>query len=239
MAARPIPLLFPGTFYKPRPFAAPGLEPRVQRVVDSAVEISLTADFLPAMDALEQALDQSRVALPDARRPAFRLQAAFVHERVRAHRRFEMLKAVAKAGLPVEVYGSGYRSDLYRFKNVAYRGQVALSDMRGLMGRARMVLSVNANFGRGSHERPLTAMLAGAAVASDHSRLYDEHFEPGELLQLRWTSLADDLERVAARLRDPEALHRQAVAGHLRAAAAHRWDNRLDAIIAAADAVRG
>lgn len=238
LAARPIPLLFPGTFYKPRPFADPGLESRLQRVVDAAVEIALAEHFLPAMDALERALDASRIVLPESKRAVFRLQAAFVHERVRAHRRFEMLKAVAKAGLPVEVYGAGYDRDLYRFKNITHRGQVALADVASLMSQARMVLSVNANFGQGSHERPLSAMLAGAAAVTDHSGFYDEHFAADEVLQLRWTSLADDLQKVAARLRDPEALYGQAKAANLRAAAEHRWDNRLEAIIAAADAVR-
>jgi hypothetical protein len=206
--------------------------------VQAAVQIALARGFMPAVEALRQASEHEGGRLAREKGPAFWLYASYVHERVRTHRRFEMLKAAAKAGLPVEACGAGYQRDLYRFKNVTYRGEAGIAEVIAAMRRARVVLNVNANFGQGSHERPLTAMLAGAAAASDHSAFYDAAFRPDEIIQLRWRSLAGDLQALRARLDDVDALHQQAVAAHTRAAAEHRWDNRLDAIITAADAVR-
>jgi hypothetical protein len=107
------------------------------------------------------------------------------------------------------------------------------------MKRARVVLSINANFGAGSHERPLSALLAGAAAATDHSSFYQQAFAlDRELAIFRWMSLPDDLQRVGALAEDPAAAFALARAGHARVLAAHRWTHRLDAILAAADAGR-
>jgi spore maturation protein CgeB len=161
-----------------------------------------------------------------------------VHERVRSHRRFEMLKAAAKAGLPLQVFGAGYERDLYRFKNVTYGGEATLAEVVALMRRSRIVLSVNANFGQGSHERPLSAMAAGAVAATDRSAFYEAQFGADSILQLGWTSLAQDLERLAASVDQADQLLAIAAKGHRMTVAEHRWDNRIDAILRAADAVR-
>jgi spore maturation protein CgeB len=107
------------------------------------------------------------------------------------------------------------------------------------MGAARVVLNINANFGDGSHERPLTAMLAGAAVASDHSVWWDENFvEDREILFYRWRDLDAGLARLGALADDPEASWRMAVAGQRRVMAEHRFANRVDTVLAAAQAAR-
>ena len=113
---------------------------------------------------------------------------------------------------------------------------MTLVDTVALMGRARVVLNANANFGRGSHERPLTAMLAGAAVVTDGA-WWTEQFEPGrEILSYQWTRLESDLAGLAALVDRPEIAHTIGLAGQARAAAAHRFEHRVDAVIAAAKA---
>lgn len=236
--ARPIPILFPASFYKPGVALWAGLDKATQKVFEAAVEIALTADFVPALNALDQAIERFGGHLREPLRSSLRLNAFAVHERVRQHRRFEMLKAVAKAGLPVHVYGSGYERDLYRFKNVRHQGSRPLAEIVEAMRQARIVLSINANFGMGSHERPLTAMVAGAVAATDESGFYRKAFAADEIVQLRWTNLAEDLEGLGTLLADPDAMSAIAAKGRARAVAGHRWDNRIDAILAAADAVR-
>jgi hypothetical protein len=237
-AARDIPILFAGTFYKPGAPLWANLDGPTRRVFDTAVEIALAAEFVPALEALDQALDRVGGHLSEAKRGKLRINAFAVHERVRQHRRFEMLKTAAKAGLPVTLVGAGYEKDLYRFRSMTHVGERDLDEVTRMMGRARMVLNVNANFGRGSHERPLSAMLAGAVAVTDHSAFYEAAFGEGAIVQLRWTSLAWDLEGVGRLLDDPARLHAIAANGQAKALAAHRWDHRLDAIVAAADAAR-
>ncbi len=238
-AARPIPILFCGTFYKDEtpPWAA--FEPRVRRVFDQALEMALAEEFLPALEALDQAMRSAGLDPAGAGFHDFRRNAVFVHEQVRAHRRFALLKAVIKAGLPVHVYGKGYESQLYRFKAATYGGEADFAEVTQLMRRSRVVLNINANFGQGSHERPLTALLAGSAAASDHSTFYAEMFRPGEDIALyRWKSLTEGLSAIADLAESPEAAFSMARAGQARVIAGHRWDHRIDTLLAAADASR-
>jgi spore maturation protein CgeB len=150
-----------------------------------------------------------------------------------------LLKALAKSGLPVHIYGSGYERQLYRFKNATYGGEADLPELLHLMSRSRIVLNINANFGAGSHERPFTGMLAGAAVATDFSLYYDEVFSEGEdLIFYRWAALNEGLEGMAALSEDPSRMFDIAKSGHRRAIESHRWANRLDTILAAAEAAK-
>jgi hypothetical protein len=193
----------------------------LQTIFDAAVETCLRAEFVPALTALDQAIADHGGALSPAARRDLRINAFAVHERVRQHRRFEMLRAMAKAGLPIRVFGEGYDRDLYRFKNITYGGQKSFSEIVALMGQSRFVMNINANFGHGSHERPLSAMLAGAVAVSDYSRFYEDAF--GEaLVQLRWRNMEDDLARLAEIMRNPELAFEIAMNGQ-RAAQAHRW----------------
>lgn len=234
LAARPIPILFPGSFYRPGPPMWAQLDPPTRRVFELAVDIALSTEFIPALEAFDQALEQRGGHLRGTARSDMRINAFAVHEHVRRHRRFEMLKALARAGLPVQVAGAGYAKDLYRFKNVTHLGEHSLGGVVELMRRSRVVLNVNANFGRGSHERPLSAMTAGAVAATDASTFYDEAFAADELVQLRWSRLDEDLQALGRLLDDGEALFRMAGRGQARATAEHRWDQRVDAILAAA-----
>jgi hypothetical protein len=232
--ARPIPLLFPGTFYKPGPPMWAKARRTLQTIFDAAVETCLRAEFVPALTALDQAIDDHGAALSPAARRDLRINAFAVHERVRQHRRYEMLRAMAKTGLPIQVFGEGYDRDLYRFKNITYGGPKTFGEIVGLMGQSRLVMNINANFGHGSHERPLSAMLAGAVAVSDYSRFYEEAF--GEaLVQLRWRNLEGDLARLGEVMRNPDLAFEIAVNGR-KAALAHRWDNRIAAIVEAAQA---
>lgn len=238
LAARDIPILFPGSFYKPGPPMWEQLPPATRKVFEAAVEIALGQEFIPALEAFDQALAQYGGHLAPAARADFRVNAFAVHERVRQHRRFELLKAAARARLPVQVVGGGYDRDLYRFKNVTHLGAQSLDEVIALMRRSRVVLNVNANFGRGSHERPLTAMVAGAVAASDASSFYADNFGPEAMVQFEWMRLDDGLQALAALLDDPQRMVAIARAGHAKAVAGHRWDSRVAGIVAAAQAAR-
>jgi spore maturation protein CgeB len=107
------------------------------------------------------------------------------------------------------------------------------------MARSRVVLNVNANFGAGSHERPLCGMNAGAAAASDVSAFYAANFKVGEEIALyRWRDLEAGLAAVAELAKDAEAAFAMAQAGQRRVVAEHRWINRVETVIAAAEAAR-
>lgn len=106
-----------------------------------------------------------------------------------------------------------------------------MTRMAELMRRTRIVLNTNVNFGAGSHERPLSAALAGALPFSDHSRFWEQAFGP-EAPLYRWKDLDGAMDDLRALAVDPER-------AYASVREAHTWDHRVATIIAAADAVRG
>ncbi|WP_184722339.1 glycosyltransferase [Caulobacter sp.] len=236
--ARPIPILFAGTFYgeRPTPWAEEGAG--VRAVFDRALDVALAAEFIPALEALDQVLRGVGEDPADPRYARLRLYSTWVHEQVRHVRRQRLLDAAGAAGLPVFCVGAGYEGWIERHKSFRLGPAMGLDDVSALMRRARVVLNVNANFGRGSHERPLTAMLAGAAVATDGAWWTERFVDGREALLWRWTDLDAGLSRLAALANDPEAAWRMGAAGQAKAAASHRFDHRVDGVIAAARAAR-
>lgn len=236
---RPIPILFLGTFYKPQPPEWRNMPPLVQKIYETAVEIALSTEWTPALDALDRAMSAAGLDPKSPDFPEFRKTAYMVHERVRSHRRFELLNVAADLGLPVHIYGRGYDQDLHRYKSLTYGGDVSLPEGLALMARSRVVLNINANFGMGSHERPLAALNAGAAAASDHSSFYASGFREGEEVALyRWRDLEAGLTAIGRLAADSEAAFAMAAAGQRKVVAEHLWRHRVETIVAAADAVR-
>ncbi|HEX4370691.1 MAG TPA: glycosyltransferase [Rhizomicrobium sp.] len=236
-AGRPIPILFSGTYYRPVDPPWKDFPANIQRAFAEAADYATSQEFVPALDALDATLKRMGLDpnLPDPSIRQVRLLADKVHEWVRALRRHKFFEAAANAGLPLTVYGGGYDDDLSRFPNIDYRGICGFHDAIRLMQQSRMVININANFGRGSHERPFTAMLAGAVAASDFSTYYADQFDAGrEMMPFRWRHLEQDLADLRDLVEDPARLFAIAQAGQHKALLNHRWANRIDAIIAAA-----
>ena len=238
-AQRPVPLLFAGSYYGPDVPAWRGGDAAVAAIFDAALEIALDAEFVPALDAVDQALRAHGLDPADPNLERLRKLATAVHEQVRCVRRLAFLDAVGAAGLPLHLAGSGYEGRFDHYPTFNPMGEASLPEVAQLMSVARVVVNINANFGAGSHERPLTAMLAGAAVASDHSAWWADRFvEDEEILLYRWKDIDGGLARLAALVDDPEAAWRMAVAGQRRVTAEHRFDHRADEVLAAAQATR-
>jgi len=231
---RPIPILFSGSFYVPEAPPWEGEGAGIGAVFNRALEMALAAEFIPAVEALDQAL---RSYDEDPLNPTYarmRRYATWVHEQVRKIRRLKLLETAGAMGLPLFCIGSGYEGWIERHKSFRLGPPMDLVNAAALMRRARVVLNANANFGRGSHERPLTAMLHGAAVATDGGWWGGQFDDGREVMVYRWTNLDADLARIAALADDPEAAWRMGAAGQARAIAAHRFDHRVDTVIAAA-----
>jgi hypothetical protein len=239
VASRPIPILFPGTcpIDGPPPWA--GLQTGVQSLFDQAAEIALASEWTAGLAALDAAMRAAGLPPEDPQFAGFRKLASYVHEWVRAARRLRLLEAAARAGLRLQVAGKGYAAALTRYSNLTYLGDVGFLESVALMSTSRLVLNVNANFGAGSHERPLCALNAGAAAASDFSRFYEDRFEEGqEMMLYRWRDLDAGVAAIGALAQDPQAMFDMAVAGQAKVLAEHRWRDRVATIIDAAQRVR-
>lgn len=247
IASRPIPIFFAASFGERTAPPWTAYPSQVQALLAEAAELALSQEWVPSLEALERVLamhgmDPYDPGLPNALAAdlfRIRLLAIMVDDWTRFTRRAKLVQAAGEAGLPLTIVGSGCEHYAGRYKQFDCRGAVDFAETLALMRQSRIVLSSNANFGEGSHERPLIAMLAGAAAATDTSTFYTANFADGRDIALyRWMHLDDDLARVGTLLQSPEALFDMARAGHANASAHHRWDNRIDTIIAAAHAVR-
>lgn len=234
-AARPIPLLWCGTLQKIKTPPWSEHDAATRGVFDDALDLALSQEWIPPHEALDQVLSSRGLDLADPDNQGARAAARFLDVQVRCTRRFEFVKALAKTGLPIHICGLGWDADLYRFKRATYEGPVPMARMSELMRQSRVVLNTNGNFGGGSHERPLSGLLAGAAVFSDYSRYYGQVFdEDREIALFRWMDLKGGLERLSALATDPAAAFAIAVAGKARVLAEHTWDSRIQVVLDAA-----
>lgn len=238
MDRRPIPVLWSGGFQKAdAPWA--GVEGPARQVFQDALDLALSVEWMAPHEALDTVLAARGLDLSAPENRGAREAAAILDAEVRKTRRFEFLKAVARTGAPLHICGHGWESQLYRFKNATFEGPVEMTRMVELMRQSRLVLNTNGNFGAGSHERPFSAALAGAATFSDFSRYYAQVFTPGRDIELfRWKDLPAGMDALKALADDPQRCFDYAREAKATTLAGHTWDRRIDQILAAADAVR-
>ena len=235
---RPIAVLWSGGFQKPETLWA-GVTGPAREVFQDAFDLAMGVEWMPPHQALDTILASRGLDLTDPAHQAVREAASILDVEVRKARRFEFLKAVAKTGVPLHICGAGWETQLYRFKNATYEGPVEMTRMAQLMRQSRLVLNTNGNFGAGSHERPFSASLAGAATFSDFSRYYRQVFEPGANIELfYWQDLAGGMEALKALADDPARAFEYARAAKALTLAGHTWDRQIGQILTAADAVR-
>jgi hypothetical protein len=234
LAARPIPVLWSGGFVQPRRPWASG-SPLAQKIMDSAVELALACEWIAPHAALAQVF---RAIGHDVSAPARRHLLAgawLIDAEVRVTRRHAFLLALAEAGVELHICGEGWEPHLHRFPTATWHGPVEMTRMVELMRQSRLVLNTNGNFGAGTHERPFSAALAGAAVFSDFSRYYAAEFQPGEAIELfSWLDLPGAMGRLEALSADPERCWRMARAAKRLTLAGHTWDRQIADILAAA-----
>jgi len=235
---RPIQVLWSGGFQKPdTPWK--GVEGPARQLLQDALDLALSVEWMAPHEALDQVMASRGLDLTAPPIRAAREAAALLDVEVRMTRRFEFLKAVAKTGLPLHIVGAGWEGQLYRFKNATFEGAVEMTRMAELMRSARVVLNTNGNFGAGSHERPFSASLAGAATFSDYSRYYGQVFEAGANIELfHWQDLAGGMAQLKALAEDPDRAFAHARAAKAITLGGHTWDHRIDLVLQAGEAVR-
>ena len=233
-AARPIGVLWSGGFAQPQhPWGS--APPAVQRIMEAAVELAMAVEWMPPHAALAEVFAAVGLDVSD---PALRHNLAgawMVDHEVRTRRRRAFLLALADSGVELHVCGAGWEPHLHRFKAVTYHGPVDMTRMVELMRQSRLVLNTNGNFGAGSHERPFSASLAGAATFSDFSRYYADEFIAGENIALfSWLDLAGAMDSLRALSADPERCWRFARFAKQVTLARHTWDRQVADILQAA-----
>lgn len=243
-ARRPIPLFFAGTRYRPLDIPWGNFPTHIRQLFTDIIDQCLASADLTVQQAISAAL-RARGVEPDdpgqkANVDSIRGFSTLFIETIRIARRERLFDALSAADLPVVVCGQDYDDDfISRHPTVRAMGMLPVQDVLMMMGQSRIVLNASAIYPFGSHERPFTAMKAGAVTLTDSSHFFRQAFTPGTDMALyRWQHLQEDLEDAATLLQDDEALFAMAVAGQAKTMAAHQWANRVDSYIKAGQIAR-
>ncbi len=238
VARRPIEVLWSGSFQAPTDLLA-GVEGPARQLFQDAIDLALSVEWMPPLEALDAVLAARGLDPADPAMTGPREAAGLIDLEVRQARRFQFLQAVAETGLRLHICGQGWESQLHRFRDPVYEGAVEMTRMTELMAGSRLVLNTNGNFGAGSHERPFSAAVAGAASFSDFSRYYALVFEPGRNIELfRWKDLAGGMDQLQALAADPQRCWAYARSAKAATLAHHTWDTQVGQILEAGEAVR-
>lgn len=147
---------------------------------------------------------------------------------LRSKRRYLMLRECAEAGLVVDLCGDGWEGSPFSSMH-RVRGPVPYRELPHLLRRAKIALNAMPNFSHGLHERILTAMGAGALVATVGNGYMRELF-----LEEREVVYIDEYKRLPDQLRallaDDARREEMARAGQQRVIDGHTWAHRAQLI---------
>jgi hypothetical protein len=145
--------------------------------------------------------------------------------------RKECFTLLGEAGICVHLFGEGWEQHPLAQRHILH-GSLNYRDLMRQMRKAKIVLNINPVFTRGSHERPLTAMLQKAAVITDHNPFYAQHFREEEHLYTYQLQTLHELPHLVQRLlKYPSQCRKMAEAAYQQALSEHTWQQRAQKML--------
>lgn len=200
-----------------------------EQICGSSIEYLLAHPEDTIESVIERQLGLADIVLTDEELRRFISSCVHIERVVSSHYREQIVGAVARAGISLELYGEGWSGcDWVGLPNVHYGGRVAPEEILEKMENSKIVLNTLPWFRDGSHERVFNAMLCGAVAVSETSR-YLEEVLPADTwvpFDLSAESLQELPQRITGLLSDESRLQEIASAGHALAASTHTWKAR-------------
>ncbi|MDE6926153.1 MAG: glycosyltransferase [Acetatifactor sp.] len=178
---------------------------------------------------IEEQLQLAGICLSDEELRLFISSCVHIERTVSSHYRERIVASVARAGIPLELYGDGWeKCDWIRLPNVHYGGRVTPEKILERMEDSKIVLNTLPWFRDGSHERVFNAMLCGAVAVSETSRYLEEVLAPDtwvsfDLSDESISALSGEINNLLA---DENRLQQIASAGQELALSSHTWRAR-------------
>jgi len=232
IAKRDIQILFTGSFRGLPEKPWDSYSKSLSNLLDEVVEVILSQDIMSFEEGLSYVLETRKMFL--SKKQINKLHQIMPHVNVYLHamRRFSILNTLAKAELPVTIYGQGWDSVKTKWKSFIFKEEGTFEQTLDLLNRAKIVLNTNTCFVNGGHERVFAAMINGAAVFSDVSTYYEDNFTNNKnILLYKWTELQKAPEILNNYLHDEDALYKIASNGQTLAIEQHSWEERAKSLI--------
>ena len=113
----------------------------------------------------------------------------------RNYLRFQCLKTLDDAGIPVDIYGNGWETCSFKHHNI--KAALPFKETLSLMQTYKIVLNISPFFPHGSHERVASAILNGSfSLTNSSSYLKELYFTHPYIHYYNWQDL-DQLPDIA------------------------------------------
>ncbi len=202
---------------------------QAEQICEQAIQTLLSNPGNTIEKVLEDVLHSHGIGMSEEELSQFISSCVYIERVVSSHYREQILAAVARAGISLQLYGAGWeRCDWVKLPNVHYGGMISPSEVLEQMGDAKIVLNTLPWFKDGSHERVFNGMLRGAVVCSETSG-YLEEVLPSDVWEpfgLSGEELDSLPERIAGLLQDTYKMQQIASAGYELAMEKHTWQAR-------------
>lgn len=158
---------------------------------------------------------------------------------VKHRRRYNAVEALTKAGLTVDVYGSGWEWVPFADK-LRVHGEVDYEEVLDAFTKTKVVFQDQAEFNNGGHDRVFTAMLNGAAVVSEYSTYLEKKFEVNkDIFLFDWKNTSSQLQIIKELISNESLRLSAAISAYGKASSQHRWVNRAASIMEMMSVLRG
>ena len=180
---------------------------------------------------LENNLKEQGIVMSDQDFRIFVTACAYIEHSANSYFRERILSLIAKAGIPLKLYGDGWEQcDWFNLPNVDYGGVISPQEVLEEMEHSKIVLNTLPWFKDGSHERVFNGMLRGCLVFSATSIYLEETLPDNawESFSLTPEELSAIPDRIKNLLEDESRAQEIANAGYQLAMKEHTWQARAE-----------
>ncbi|MCM3389783.1 glycosyltransferase [Ureibacillus chungkukjangi] len=224
---RDIPVLFTGSFRGIPQRSWKDNAAAIVKILDNVADVILDHDTLNFEEGLDLVLKSKGIELSVQQKNKLYQLMPQVNNFVHSSRRYNFLDTLAKADIPLHLYGQGWESMKEKWSSFLIQEEGSFAQTLDLLPRAKIVLNTNTHFVNGAHERVFAAMINGAAVLTDVSTYYEKKLKQDEsILFYKWSELKQAPKTIETYLENQSALYKIASQGQQLALENHSWKVR-------------
>ncbi|MBR0090329.1 MAG: glycosyltransferase family 1 protein [Lachnospiraceae bacterium] len=235
-AERDIDVLYTGNCQK-EPDSIPGfpfLRHGGQDLYEYCIPFQLEHPGLTTEEVIKQYLADGKEGelSPEQYKETLRQSARIIEDVARRHYKQQIMRALDKAGITVEVYGENWEDDDYTYgETIHFHPRVSSAECNRLAGRSRISLNIMPWFKDGCSERVFNNMLNGALCITDPSGYLLERFPDRKELVYFDMERPDELVEIIRHYLDhPDEAAEIASRGRESALANDTWAHRFEAL---------
>lgn len=202
----------------------------VSKILDDVADYILAFEDISLADAINHVMENSDILFNNELRDKIFTPSNMhlIDGYVRTCRRKQLLNALGKSGLRIDLYGFGW-NEFSNFGGIKVHN--CLSEASTWIN-SKIILNENAMINIGVHDRVLHGMVNGAVVVSDCKSYYQTVFECGyEMETYSWENIDKVPELLSGLLNNEDRMQQIANAGRKRILEHHFWFHRAGKII--------